>query len=197
MDYLGHRIDAEGKHTLPDKIKAVEDAPVPLNVTQLRSFLGLLNYYRSFLPNIASVLHPLNELLQANRKWIWSQECEAAFQNAKEMLVTSNVLAHYDPTQPIRLAADASAYGIGVVISHVLPSGEEKPVAFASQTLTQSERNYAQIEREVLALVFGVKRFHQYLYGWKFTLLTDHRPLTTILGAKKGIPPIAAARLQR
>ena len=197
VDYLGHRIDAEGKHTLPDKIKAVEDAPVPLNVTQLRSFLGLLNYYRSFLPNIASVLHPLNELLQANRKWIWSQECEAAFQNAKEMLVTSNVLAHYDPTQPIRLAADASAYGIGAVISHVLPSGEEKPVAFASRTLTQSERNYAQIEREALALVFGVKRFHQYLYGRKFTLLTDHRPLTTILGAKKGIPPIAAARLQR
>ena len=112
------------------------------------------------------------------------------------MLVTSNVLAHYDPTQPIGLAADALAYGIGAVISHVLPSGEEKPVAFASQTLTQSERNYTQIEREALALVFGVKRFHQYLYGRKFTLLTDHQPLATILVAKKGILPIAAARLR-
>ena len=83
------------------------------------------------------------------------------------------------------------------MLSHVLPTGEEKPVAFVSRTLSSSEKNYAQIEKEALALVFGVKRFHQYLYGRKFTLLTDHRPLTTILGPKKGIPPIAAARLQR
>ena len=197
VKYLGHLIDAEGKHTLTDKLDAVKDAPVPRNVTELRSFLGLLNYYRMFLPDIATVLHPLNELLQAKRQWKWTSECQSAFQKAKDLLTSSSVLAHYDTNLPIRLAADASAYGIGAVLSHVLPTGEEKPVAFVSRTLSSSEKNYAQIEKEALAIVFGVKRFHQYLYGRKFTLLTDHQPLTTILGPKKGIPPIAAARLQR
>ena len=93
---------------------------------------------------------------------------------------------HYNPTLPIRLA-----------IAHVFPDGSERPVAFASRTLSQSERNYAQVEKEALSLIFGVKHFHSYLYGRKFTIITDHKPLTAILGEKKGIPPLAAARLQR
>ena len=101
---------------------------------------------------------------------------------------------HYNPTLPIRLAGDASAYGIGAVIAHVFPDGSERPVAFASRTLSQSERNYAQVEKEALSLIFGVKHFHSYLYG---TIITDNKPLTAILGEKKGIPPLAAARLQR
>ncbi len=112
-------------------------------------------------------------------------------------MTSSQILAHFDQSLPIKLAADASAYGVGAVISHVQPDGSEKPIAFASRTLSPSEQNYAQIEKEDLALVFGVKRFHQYLYGCKFTLVTDHKPLMAILGPKKGIPSLAAARLQR
>ena len=107
------------------------------------------------------------------------------------------MLAHYNPALPISLAGDASAYGIGAVISHILPNGTEQPIAFASRTLSTSERNYAQIEKEALSLIFGVKKFHQYLYGRKFHLITDHKPLTAILRDKKGIPSLAAARLQR
>ena len=85
----------------------------------------------------------------------------------------------------------------GAVISHTAPSGEERPIANASRTLSKSERNYAQIEKEALSIVFGIKKFHQYLYGWKFTLLTDHKPLLSLLGPQSGIPTLAAARMQR
>lgn len=112
-------------------------------------------------------------------------------------LSNSDALMHFDPTLPIQLACDASPYGVGAVVSHLLPSGEERPIAFASRTLSQAEGRYAQIEREALAIVFGVKRFHQYLFGRKFTLLTDHRPLTSIFGPHTGIPSLAASRMQR
>ena len=103
---------------------------------------------------------------------------------------------HYDPSLPLKFAANASAYGVGAVISHVMPNGDERPIAFSSRTLQASE-NYAQIEKEVLALIFGIRKFHEYLYGQQFTLITDHKPLLAILGLKKGIPSLAAARLQR
>ena len=105
---------------------------------------------------------------------------------------------HYNPSLPLKLAGDASAYGVGAVISHVMEDGSERPpIAYASRTLSTSEQNYAQVEKEALSLVFGVKKFHSYLYGRKFTLVTDHKPLTTILGPKNKVPPLAAARLQR
>ena len=145
----------------------------------------------------ASLLHPLNRLLQRGCPWNWTPECERAFHEAKERLTSSQVLVHYDPSLPIRVAADASAYGLGAVLSHVQRDGSERPVAFASRVLTSSERNYAQVEKEALALIFAVKKFHTYLYGRKFSLITDHQPLLSIFGPKKGIPPLAAARLQR
>ena len=197
VEYLGHLIDADGLHPLPSKVEAIVQAPAPENEPQLRSFLGLVNYYSKFIPNSAATLHPLNDLLKDDVKWKWNQECEETFQKIKKKLVSSQVLAHYDPNLPIKMAADASEYGIGAVISHVYRDGSERPVAFTSRTLTASERNYAQLEKESLALVYGVQHFHQYLYGRTFTLVTDHKPLTSILNPKKGIPSLAAARLQR
>ena len=197
VEYLGHKINAEGLHVLPSKVDAIVNAPEPRNIQELRSFLGLLNYYGKFLPNLSSTVHPLNELLQQSKRWKWSTQCAQAFQKAKQVLSSASVLMHYDPTLPLTLAGDASAYGIGAVISHVLPDGTEKPIAFASRSLSTSERNYAQLEKEALSLIFGVKKFHQYLYGRKFQLITDHKPLLAILGPKKGIPSLEAARLQR
>ena len=197
VEYLGHRIDADGLHTTDRKVAAIKKAPLPKNVQELRSFLGLVHYYGKFMPNLATLLHPLNVLLQAKSPWKWTQQCTDAFEGAKKLLISAPVLAHYDPSLPLKLAGDASSYGIGAVVSHVMPDGSERPVAFASRTLSPSEVNYSQLEKEALSLIFGLHRFHQYVYGRRFTLLTDHKPLVTLLGPKVGIPPVAAARLQR
>ena len=194
---FGASIDANGVHATEEKIKAIVEAPVPKNLAELQSFLGLLNYYGQFIPNLATLLHPLNELLRKETAWKWSSAQDNAFQMAKQKITSLNVFVHYDPSLPLCLAGDASAYGIGAVISHIMPDGKEYPIAFASQTLLPSEKNYSQIEREALALIFGVTKFHSYLYGRQFTLITDHKPLTTIIGEKKQVPPMAAARLQR
>ena len=145
------------------------------------------------------VTHPLNELLRDGIKWKWSRSEEDAFAKLKDKLAKAPVLVHYQNNLPLKLDTDhdPSQYGIGAVISHVFPNGEEKPIAFASRTLNKSERNYAQIEKEALSIVSEIKKFHQYLYGRKFLLVTDHKPLVTLLGPKSGIPTLAAARLQR
>ena len=197
VEYLGHLISEEGLHTAPKKVEAIQATPAPKNIQELRSFLGLLHYYGKFIPDLASLVHPLNQLLHSGPTWTWTEECEQAFVLAKKQLTSATVLAHYNPQYPLRLAADASSYGLGTVISHVFPNSLERPIAFASRTLTTSERNYSQLEKEALSLVFAVKKFYQYLYGREFILYTDHKPLTTILGPKRGIPPLAAARLQR
>lgn len=109
VEFLGHRIDAQGIHATSEKIAAINRAPAPRNVTELRSLLGLINYYGKFIPNLSTLLHPLNSLLQRGQKWNWSAECGEAFNRAKEVLTSSRVLVHYDPSLPIKLAADASA----------------------------------------------------------------------------------------
>ena len=197
VEYLGHIVDASGIRATLEKVDAILQAPPPTNTTELRAFLGLVNYYGKFVSNLATLLRPLNDLLESDTKWVWSQECAQAFAETKEKLVSTLVLTHYNPDLPINLPTDASAYGVGAVISHVSSDGTERPIAFASRSLTDSERNYAQIEKVALLLVFGVKRFHQFLYGRKSSLITDHKSLTAIFGPKKGIPALAAARLQR
>lgn len=149
VEYLGQVIDEKGLHTAPSKTAAIVDAPPAQNVSQLRSFLGLLNYYGHFIPNLASLLQPLHEPLCQDKAWKWTTSCHEAFQKVKD------VVTHFSPKLPLQLACDASPYGVGAVISHVLPNGEEKPIAFASRTLNKAESNYAQLEREALRAMFS------------------------------------------
>ena len=197
VEYLGHVINAEGLHTTDEKVKAILQAPEPKNVQEMRSFLGLLHYYGKFLPNLAMLLNPLNDQLREGVSWRWTKDCAKAFAEAKTLLSNAPVLAHYDPSLPIKMAGDASAYGLGAVISHTFPDGSERPIAFASRTLSSAERNYPQVEKEALSLVYGIRKFHQYLYGRQFVMVTDHEPLLVLLGSKKEVPPLAAVRLQR
>ena len=103
---------------------------------------------------------------------------------------------HHDKNNPLRLAHDVSAYGVGAVISHLMADNLEKPIAFASRILTQAEHNYSQLKKEALSIIFGIQNFHPYLYGSQFTSVTDRKPLVTILHPRKGTPPLAAVRLQ-
>ena len=149
------------------------------------------------MPGLATTLAPLHRLLQKNVQWEWTKDCQEAFEACKEGLTSDSLLVHYDLNRELRLACDASSYGLGAVLSHVMDDGQERPLAYASCTLSSSERNYAQIEHETLSVIYGVKKFHQFLYGRKFTLVTDHQPLVALLGPKAAIPTLAAARMQR
>eukprot|EP00731_Ephydatia_muelleri_P012858 Em0007g168a len=197
VEYLGHVISRNGICTSPKKIEVIQKAPIPLNVTELRSFLGIVNYYGKFIQSVADLCAPLNELLQKNAPWIWTATCMESFKQLKQALGSAEVLCHYNPSEEISLACDASAHGLGAVMSHHFKDGSERPISYASRTLSKAERNYSQIEKETLSIIFGLKKFHQYLYGRKFLLVTDHQPLVKIFGPKTGISSVVAGRLQR
>ncbi|PIO65501.1 hypothetical protein TELCIR_12825 [Teladorsagia circumcincta] len=185
-----------GRRPDPKKIEVIKQMPSPKDLPQLRSLLGLLSHYGSFVKEMRSLRAPLDALLAKNAKFKWTRTCEECFNRAKEILTSDLLLAHYDPSQDIIVAADASNYGLGAVISHRYKDGSEKAIAHASRSLLPAEKNYSQIEKEALAIVFAVQKFRRMLHERWFTLLTDHKPLLTIFGSKK-IPVYTANRLQR
>ena len=197
VEYLGHIVSKDGIHTSKKKIKAITDVPAPTDVSKLRSFLGMVNHYGKFVKSLTELNAPLNKLLRKDEPWNWTEECQTSFLKIKDALTSTDVLAHYDPSLPLGLACDASSVGVGAVLFHKYPDGSERPIAYASKSLTSAEKHYSQIEQEALSIIFGVKKYHQFLYGQTFLLLTDHKPLLTIFGQKKGILTMAASRLQR
>ena len=196
VEYLGHVIDSAGLHPTKAKVKAITEAPTPRNVTELCSFLGLINYYGKFLPNLSSTLAPLYKLLQQNTQWQWCNQQVTAFNAAKEALQSSTLLVHYDGSKPLTLACDASSYGVGAVLSHSFEDGSEKPIGFASRTLSTAEKHYSQLDKEALAIIFGIKKFHDYLHGHHFTIYSDHQPLQHLFSKAKPIPQMASSRLK-
>ena len=138
--YLGHKVDSDGLHPLPDKACAIAKAPCPSNPKQLKAYLALITYYAKFLPNLSSLLSPLYKLLHKNSTWQWDDEEQNAFDKSKELLTSYNLLIHFNPNLPILLACDASNYGIGAVLVHRMLDGSECPIAYASRFLTQPEK---------------------------------------------------------
>ena len=168
----------------------MKEAPKPINVTELKYFLDLINYYHKFIPNLPSLLSPLYKLLKKNSKWNWMQEQESAFTRAKELLQSFSLLIHYDPTKQILIAADAFPYGLGAVLSHRMDDSE-KPIMFASRTLTVAEQKYYKIEKEALAKIFAGKKFHQFLHVKSFKIHSDHKPLQYLFSEKRQVPVMA------
>ena len=148
-----------------------------MDVGQLRSFLGLVNYCGKFLPNIASTLAPLNLLLHMQTGWRWEIEQSREFERAKRLLTSNLLLVHFDPDKELIVSCDASPYGLGAVLSHRVEDGSSKPIFFASRTLSAPEKGYSQLDKEGLVIIFAVKKFHTFLYGRQFTINSDHKPL--------------------
>ena len=196
IKFLGHVVSRDGRRPDPEKIEAIAEMPVPKDPKQLKSFLGMISYYSSFVPEMRSMRGPLDDL-EREDKFVWTAEHQKVLEKLKKVLQSDLLLTHFDPGLDIVVAADACDYGVGAVISHRFPNGTEKAIAHASRSLTKAEKNYGQIEKEALALVIGVRKFHRYIYGRRFLLLTDHKPLLSIFGSKVGISAHSANRLQR
>lgn len=196
VEYLGHVLEKNEIRPNPEKVRAVIEAPIPKDVPQLQAYLGLLNHYGRFIPNLSSEIHVLYDLLKNDVEYKWTESCQKSFERSKELITSNQVLELYDPEKEIVVSADAGPYGVGVVMSHIV-NGVEKPVLFASSTLSPAEKNYSQPQRKALAVIFALKKFYKYIYGKKFTIISDAQCLRDLFNPKKGISPVASARLQR
>lgn len=185
--YLGHVIGEGNITPNPGTIGKILETRRPQNKKQVRSFLGLAGFYRDFIPGFASVAAPLIELTKkgCNNVVTWTATQEEAFSTLKRLLSTPPILAAPDMTQPFTLRTDASNVGLGAVLLQER-DGVLKPVSYASRKLSMAETNYSTIEKECLALVWGIKRFNWYLYGNEFVLQTDHKPLEYLTSTNLG-----------
>ncbi|XP_037942747.1 uncharacterized protein K02A2.6-like [Teleopsis dalmanni] len=197
VDYVGHVINVNGLMPTGKRVEAIKLMPRPRNIQEVEAFIGKVNYYNKFIKQFSILAAPLNELRKKNAVFKWTAYHEDAFQALKNAMIKATELVHYDDKKPIVLAVDASKYGIGAVISHRYADGSEKPIAYASKKLNSSQERYSQIEKEALAIIYGVTKFHQYLYGRRFELITDHQALTTLFNPNRKLPVMALHRLRR
>ena len=186
IKYLGHVIDENYRTPDPNRADAIKYMPAPTNVAALQSFWRLANYHNSYISNMHILRAQLNHLLKKDVKWNWTDKCKKAFEKLKIALSSNLALTHYNPHKQIYVASDVSNSGLGPVILH--KDGKLKPIQHAPRTLLPAEMNYSQIEKEGLAIVFAIKKFHNYVHDREFILQADLRQLLAIFGSKKGIP---------
>lgn len=194
LEFLGHKVTPCGISPLPGKVDAIVETPVPNNAAELRSFLGLVEYYAKFVPHLAEMVEPMRALLRKDQGFTWSAEVDNSFRAVKSVLSSDLVLQMFDPALPIIISTDASECGLGAVLQqragHTL-----RTVAFASRTLSSAERKYAVGEREALACIWACEHWHAYLWGRSFTLRTDHQALVSLLSSQgSGRRPLRIAR---
>ena len=183
VTFLGHVVSEDGVSTDPSKTEAVSTWPVPRSVAEVRSFLGLTSYYRRFIYQYAHIAKPLHELTESGKEFLWTEACDKAFCTLKKNLTSTPVLAYPTLDDLFILDTDASGVAIGAVLSQV-QNGTEKVIAYFSRALRRAERNYCTTRRELLAVVEGIRHFHHYLYGRKFTVRTDHGALQWLMSFK-------------
>jgi hypothetical protein len=181
--FLGHKISKHGVEPDARKIESIENFPRLNTAKQLKNFLGLAGYYRRFIPQFSKVAAPLHKLLKKDVPYVWGESQGIAFRALKQKLMTKLILKYPDFTQEFILTTNASNDGAGAVLSQG-EIGKDLPVAFASRSFNKAERNYSKVEKELAAIMWRIKHFRPYLYGRKFKVVSDHKPLTWIMNVK-------------
>lgn len=191
VPFMGHLFTADGLQADPGKVEAINKMPRPTDKQAVDRLLGMANYLHKFVPNMSQLTAPLRDLTKRDNEFVWDETVHGkCMDSLKEVLTQAPVLKYFDPAcQDIVMQCDASSTGLGACLLQ-----EGHPIAYASRALNSAERNYAQIEKELLAVVFGAEKFQEYVYGRKITVESDHRPLEAIY--KKGLLN-APKRLQR
>ena len=176
ISFLGHLVTKDGLQIDPEKLEAVREMPKPQDVEGVRRFCGFVNYLAKFLPKLSEVLEPIRQLTREDTTWIWTPTHDKAFETVQKLVTEAPVLAFYNPEEELTIQCDASQSGLGAVLLQ-----SDRPVAYASRALTDPETRYAQIEKELLAIVFSVEKFHQFTFGRPVKVQSDHKPLEAIL----------------
>ena len=197
IEYLGHVVSEEGIRTAKSKLEAVKQYPVPKDVKSLRSFVGLVSYYRCFIPGFSRVAAPLYTLTKKDIPvpFSWAGQCQQAFEELRRLLTDTPVLAFPNFTRPFILETDASGSGMRAVLAQEQEDGTTRPIAYASRSLQAHERNYGVMELEGLGVVWAVKYFRAYLYGHRCKVYTDHESLKALLNTPHPSGKLARLRM--
>jgi len=171
--YLGYIVDSQGLRVDPAKVSAIVSIATPSNVQEVRRLVGTASWYRRFVPGFATILAPLTALLKKNVKFEWTPEAQASFDFLKEHLISAPLLRCPDFTRPFVIQCDASAYGIGSVLTQTFDDGEHV-ICYLSRSLSKQERNFTTTERECLSVIWSIEKLRHYLEGTRFTVITDH-----------------------
>ena len=194
ISFYGMLYSGEGIHPDPKKVSDIHNMPTPTCKRELQEFLGLIQYLSAFIQNLSEKAAPLRELLKTDIRFLWESDHQHCYDELKKLVSADATLQYYDVNSPTILQTDASLKGLGAALMQPDKSGRERPIAYASKLLSDAETRYANIERELLAVCFGIKRFRTFTYGRHFTVITDHKPLVMILNKNLTSAP---ARLQR
>ena len=197
VEYLGYTISEKGISPSLEKVQDIKTMSAPTNKAELLSFIGFANFLRRFVPHFADIMAPLYALLKKDVRWKWTDIEEKTFNIMKDKISEQTILQHYSLHNKLILQTDASPIGIGAVLLQPAEDGKLLPVSHASRILQPAERNYSQLDREALAVIFGVTKFKQYLLGRHFTLMTDHKSLVSLFDPKKSVPQLSSARVKR
>lgn len=197
IDFLGMTLSGEGFKPSPDKIEAIRNCQTPTNTENLRSFMGLVTHLSNYIRDLATIAEPLRNLIRKNTKWIWGSSESKAFDEVRRRIcddITDQ--AFYDVNLPTKLYTDASGVGLGAVMVQVQPDCTDRVVAYASKSLTETEKRYPQFQRESLAVVWAIERFSHFLLGKHFSLYTDNKGSEYLFGNKERSSTRAISRAE-